>query len=315
MLFKASAPGSMMLMGEYAVLHDKPALVCAIDKRVEVTLTPRTDDLIRIESDRLGLYQVFLKDLAVEKPFKFISAAIKHYHAKINTGFDLKITSQFSHQVGLGSSAAVTVATLAVLIQWLKLRMGPTDLIRIARTVVREVQGGVGSGADVAASVMGGVVLFQAQPLSVEKIAMSLPLIAYYAGFKTPTPEAIARVKTRFESNQALFRHLCQAIAECVVTATAALKNQNFRLLGELMSLHQGLHHALGVNLPVLANITDALCAEPHVFGAKISGSGLGDCVIGLGKLTGDLSLPATLTGVQRLHVNVSMEGVMCEAN
>jgi mevalonate kinase len=314
MLFKASAPGSMMLMGEYAVLHDKPALVCAIDKRVEVTLTPRTDDLIRIESDRLGLHQVFLKDLSIAKPFQFILAAIKHYHAKINTGFDLKITSQFSHQVGLGSSAAVTVATLAVLIQWLKLRMGTTDFIRVARAVVREVQG-VGSGADVAASVMGGVVLFQAQPLSVEKISVSLPLIAYYAGFKTPTPEAIAWVKARFENNVALFRHLCQAIAECVVSATAAVREQNFRLLGQLMSMHQGLHHALGVNLPVLSSMTDALCAEPHVFGAKISGSGLGDCVIGLGKLTGDISLPATLTGVQRIHVNVSMEGVMCEAN
>lgn len=314
MLFKASAPGSMMLMGEYAVLYDKPALVCAIDKRVEVTLTPRTDDLIRIESDRLGLHQVFLNDLAIAKPFQFILAAIKHYHSKLTTGFDLKITSQFSHQVGLGSSAAVTVATLAVLVQWLKLRMGATDFIREARAVVREVQG-VGSGADVAASVMGGVVLFQSQPLSVEKISVSLPLIAYYAGFKTPTPEAIARVKTRFEANPALFRHLCQAIAECVIEATAAVRDQNFRLLGQLMSTHQGLHHALGVNLPVLANITDALCAEPHVFGAKISGSGLGDCVLGLGKLMGDLPLPAHLTGVERIHVNVSMEGVKNETN
>lgn len=314
MLFKASAPGSMMLMGEYAVLHDKPALVCAVDKRVEVTLSPRTDDLIRIDSDRLGVHQVFLVDLAVTKPFQFILGAIKHYQPKITSGFDLKITSQFSHQVGLGSSAAVTVATLAVLIQWLKQRMGLTDLIRIARTVVREVQG-VGSGADVAASVMGGVVLFQAQPLSVEKLPVSLPLIAYYAGFKTPTPQAIGHVRQRFEAYPSLYRHLCLSIAECVIAATAAIRAQNYRALGELMAVHQGLHQALGVSTPVLTAITEALSQQPHVFGAKISGSGMGDCVLGLGKLLGELPLPASALGVTRIHVNVSMEGVQCEAN
>lgn len=48
--YKASAPGSLMLLGEYAVMHDYPALVCAIDKRITVTLVPSDDEVIEIDS-------------------------------------------------------------------------------------------------------------------------------------------------------------------------------------------------------------------------------------------------------------------------
>lgn len=312
MLFKASAPGSMMLFGEYAVLHDKPALACAIDKRVEVTLTPREDDLIRIDSDRMGQMQVFLSDLSVERPFQFILAAIMQVRSRLKSGFDLKITSDFSHQVGFGSSAAVTVATLAVLIQWLNIRLGQLDFIRVGRQVVRDVQGS-GSGTDIAASVTGGVVLFQTQPFSVEKFAVTLPLLAFYTGFKTPTPEAIQRVQQRFAPYPHLYRHLTQCIAQCVMDAAAAIRQHDFRRLGELMTIHQGFHEALGVSMPVIHHLIDALIIQPTVMGVKISGSGLGDCVVALGRLDRELNLQALGPSVSKLSVQVSMEGVQCE--
>ena len=52
MPFKASAPGSLMLLGEHAVLHGKPALVGALDKRITVTLTPMRHDRIEIISNQ-----------------------------------------------------------------------------------------------------------------------------------------------------------------------------------------------------------------------------------------------------------------------
>ena len=44
----SSAPGSLMISGEHAVLHGRHALVGAVDQRVRVMLTPRADDTIRI---------------------------------------------------------------------------------------------------------------------------------------------------------------------------------------------------------------------------------------------------------------------------
>ena len=68
-----------------------------------------------------------------------------------------------------------------------------------------------------------------------------------------------------------------------VLEAAQALKNNNLQALGELFNIHQGLQDALGTcNLP-LAEIVYKLRADPNIYGSKISGSGLGDCVIALG--------------------------------
>ena len=48
--FEASAPGSLMLMGEYAVLYGHSGIVTAINKRIHVKLRPRQDTGLHIES-------------------------------------------------------------------------------------------------------------------------------------------------------------------------------------------------------------------------------------------------------------------------
>ena len=42
MIVTATAPGKLVLLGEYAVLEGAPALVMAIDRRAEVRLETRT---------------------------------------------------------------------------------------------------------------------------------------------------------------------------------------------------------------------------------------------------------------------------------
>ncbi|MDD2236061.1 MAG: galactokinase family protein, partial [Kiritimatiellae bacterium] len=51
-----SAPGTLMLMGEHAVLRGAPALACAVDQRIQVDLQCRRDGRLRIES-ALGTYE------------------------------------------------------------------------------------------------------------------------------------------------------------------------------------------------------------------------------------------------------------------
>ena len=115
--YTASAPGSLMLLGEHAVLHGQLALVCAVNRRIQVTLTPRKDRTIRISS-ALGRRSMTVDAIKPSKPLRFVMAALRRFAKTLPSGFDLRIDSDFSHQVGLGSSAAVTVATLAVLKQF-----------------------------------------------------------------------------------------------------------------------------------------------------------------------------------------------------
>lgn len=144
MQLKARAPGSLMLLGEHAVLYGKPALVCAVNQYITVTLTPNLeadDKTIEIYSANYGHYETQLSSLTIQKPFQFVLAAISQLQMRIRRGFKLEITSEFSDQMGLGSSAAVTVATLAVIVAWLDMRIPEIELIRQGREVVRKVQG------------------------------------------------------------------------------------------------------------------------------------------------------------------------------
>jgi len=312
MRLKASAPGSLMLLGEYAVLYGKRALSCAVDKRITVTLTPRTDTRIEIESTTLGCLSTDVTDIKIEKPFQFVLCALQQYQTKLKRGCDISIETEFSDKVGLGSSAAVTVATLATLVTWLDIKTSPRDLVRQGRNVVRQIQG-LGSGADIAASVYGGVVSYTADPLSVEKFSVLLPLHAVYAGFKTPTVDAINYVQSRFITYPELFRSICNSIGQCGVEGTQLLRKEDLVKLGEIMNVQQGMMESLGVNTPRLQNMVDHLRQQPGILGAKISGSGLGDCVIALGELPADYHCFSHDPAVQRIPFTMALQGVYCE--
>ena len=103
-----------MLMGEHAVLRGQPAIVCAISKRMKIELTPRDDKAVLLHS-ALGEHETTLDELAPSDSFRFVLGAIRTCRADLKQGFELDIKSEMSHQMGLGSSAAVTVATLAAL--------------------------------------------------------------------------------------------------------------------------------------------------------------------------------------------------------
>lgn len=308
MQLKASAPGSLMLLGEYAVLYGKHAIVCSVDKRITVTLSPREDERIEIESTLHGQYATDIAQLAIEKPFQFVLGTLKHYQAKLKRGCHISITSDFSDQIGFGSSAAVTVATLAVLTNWLGIRLMPLDMVRQGRNIIREVQG-LGSGADIAASVYGGMVAYQSHPLTVEKFLTTPPLTVLYSGFKTPTVEAVSHVEQHFADYPAIFKQLTASIGQCAQDAMLYARKGEWRALGAIMNMQQGMMESLGVSTPILREMVDDLRKQADVRGAKISGAGLGDCVVGLGELPADY----TYAGLQRIPVAISSQGVQCE--
>jgi mevalonate kinase len=274
-----------MLLGEYAVLYAKPALVLAVDQRITVTVTPSDSSSIAISSPGYAEWVGDLSTLGITAPFTFVTACLWQLRHRLPGGCHVLINSDFTDQIGLGSSAAVTVATLAALYTWCKITFSSLSLIKAARSIVRLVQGGLGSGADVAAAVMGGIVYYQAKPLLVIPATFEnmLPLTVIYSGSKTATSKAITQVSEDFACSPMLFKKLCEAIAACTKQGYAALQQKNYSLLGKVMNVQQGLLESLGVATPELVLLLQQLRSQPQIFGAKISGAGLGDCVIALG--------------------------------
>jgi mevalonate kinase len=276
-----SAPGSLMLLGEHAVLHGHQALVCAINRRITVRLFQTLENSVRIFSS-LGNYESPLDKLADHPSFRFVLQAIRQHAPRITSGFDLKIESEFSADIGFGSSAAVTVATHAALMKWISGEVPEREpLFFQSLETVHAVQGR-GSGADLAACVFGGVVGYSIAP-EFQPLEIAVPLTAVYCGYKTPTPEVIGKVEELRAADPLKFEDLFAEMDRSAQAAVSNLRKKDLPAFGKILNRNQELMDTMGVNTPELQEIVSALQSDPAIFGAKISGSGLGDCAVGIG--------------------------------
>ncbi|MBS0634016.1 MAG: GHMP kinase [Verrucomicrobia bacterium] len=281
-----------MIMGEHAVLNGKQAIVAAVDKRITVRKKLRSDDCVIIRS-ALGDYSSRIGALEPDPRFSFVLACLEG----MTQGVELDITSQFSHEVGLGSSAAVCVATNACLYG-----LKEHELFRKSLEIIRKVQT-VGSGADVAASVFGGILLYGK---NIERIGTELPLTLVYSGSKMKTKDVIEHVKKLQNRHPAQYDAIFNGMNALVEEAKEAIKAQDLVRLGELFTIHHGYQEAIGTCNGPLAEIVHAMRRDPNIYGAKISGSGLGDSVIGLGSISvGNCNLN------NQIPVTISLEGVL----
>ncbi len=188
MRITASAPGKLVLLGEYAVLEGAPALVIAVDRRARVTLDPMHGNAWEIASPTLGLHArlrvgpggvdwcgtparelSWLASLFAQLPF---AAALLPCRVELDSdAFFLERPGE-RVKLGLGSSAALTVALLGALHACAG-RPAPT--LAECISVHRAIQHGRGSGIDTAAALAGGLSRFQLPGGTPECVPLQLP--------------------------------------------------------------------------------------------------------------------------------------------
>ena len=170
----ATAPGKLILTGEYAVLDGGPALVIAVDRRV---IAKRRKGPRGSSAFLLAIAETIGKRLGADDPATKAAMEIFVDSSPLYDG---------TTKLGLGSSAAVTVAATALALaadheavplidrqQVLAIASEAHAMAQAARAAettvgVRrsgaDIAAGVGvrgSGADIAAAVYGGVIAFQ----------------------------------------------------------------------------------------------------------------------------------------------------------
>jgi mevalonate kinase len=166
-VISASAPGKVVLSGEYAVLAGAPALVLAVDRRVSLDLEIIDDNRWRFSSngfsaqashrltDLTGTTRVAPSDPAaicqsILRTLAQTGVDLSGLPRGLNVSIDSRPLFYAGHKLGLGSSAAVTV----VLTQgMLKLTKGGAEPFTAMLAAHRVMQGGRGSGVDVAAAL------------------------------------------------------------------------------------------------------------------------------------------------------------------
>lgn len=136
----ARAPGKLVVSGAYSVLEGAPAIVVSVD-RYAIADTSRPAERVTDE------VRAAIEAHAMKKAAWFDASDLR---AKLADGRDVKL--------GLGSSAAILVASMAA--QWAieDRTLDPRAMFQAALAAHRTAQGG-GSGIDVAASVFGGALV------------------------------------------------------------------------------------------------------------------------------------------------------------
>lgn len=215
----AVAPGKVFLSGEYAVLEGAPANVAAVNRWAMARAVPAQDASpeVRLAAARMAQFL----GLADASPPEV----------------DVSTLSQDGRKLGLGSSAAAAVAAAGAI----ALRAGRTSIdAEIRQTLYEaatrghaEAQGG-GSGADVAASTMGGVVRFvRGTKPAPAKLGAPLHLVVAWTGTSARTSDLVRR---------ALQAGLPHRVHESAAAMDAALAKGDAKLLLEAVVLHR---HAL----------------------------------------------------------------------
>jgi len=257
MRIQASAPGKLVLCGEYAVLEGAPALVLAVDTRVRVSLEDATDGAFHIAAPDVGVAaarfdfdargRVRWRDLdetqqdhlhLVTRVVEEFGARQTPFHAALDTtGFSLA-----GEKLGLGSSAALTVAVAGALRARAGREMPPAhELVALHR----DWQGG-GSGLDVAASASGGLSIYQlrGERPSIERAwwPASLHWCCVWSGKAASTGTQLRKLSDWRAREPDRYFEKMQGLARSAESAAAAVRiDDTTGLLGAVAAHAQGL--------------------------------------------------------------------------
>lgn len=157
-----SAPGKVILSGEHAVVYGKPALVCAIDKRLSITFTP-ADKTVYLDDSFPLLEKSVLDFLKTKKvPFNKI-------------GYRYSIESSIPIGRGLGSSAAYCACISGGLLELFTGREWKKEEINICAYQMEKYFHKNASGVDTSTSIMGGLIFYRKE-FEFLKTISSLPI-------------------------------------------------------------------------------------------------------------------------------------------
>ncbi len=266
-----TAPGKVMLAGEYAVIDGSEAVMLAVDRFASATLQSTPQHLSPFLQ---AAHRVLCKEFGDDSPQADAAQRVR---------VDTSAFREGEHKIGLGSSAAATVAAIG-------LALGADfnvdrvhTLARQAHGDAQEPQGTRGSGADVASASYGGCLRFSTTP-SCAPVALpsDLHLVFPWCGQSASTTSLVSQVRTLREGNNARYQALCNAISE---TAQALIAASNagdaiaaIRLAGQAVdALGRAANAPLW--LPVHTQMQDI--AEQLGGAVKPTGAGGGDLALG----------------------------------
>ncbi|PWG01115.1 phosphomevalonate kinase [Levilactobacillus bambusae] len=352
-MISVQAPGKLYIAGEYAVVESGyPAIIVAVDQFVTVSVENSEDvgSLISTQYQETPIVWRREGDEMVfddrDNPFQYILSAIRLtesyareigrkmtvYHMKIDSDLD----SPDGKKYGLGSSAAVTVATIKALNEFYQLGLKKAQLFKLAAIAHLDIQGN-GSLGDIAASVYGGWMAYQSfdhdwlaserhlkglpelinedwPGLSIELLTPpdKLELLIGWTGSPASTSHLVDRVAVMKAEQPDHYQAFLNQSKQCINRLVTGFRTNQLPVIQREITVNRRLLKKLAdfshvvIETPVLTKMCDI--AERFGGAAKSSGAGGGDCGIVIINKDQDINTMVkewSANGIKRLKMNV----------
>ncbi len=265
-LAKVFAPGKVILLGEHAVVYGQPALAGPLEQGVTVTLE-NSQGGIRIKGH--------------EGPSALAHAVRKCAQSFRLTDVEVELTGDLPQSVGLGSSAAVSVALVRAFALATQINMRPQGLLDRAMELEQEFHGaasGVDHNVSFERKLLRYVKGHRGQPLVLPK---SVRAVVWVVEPRGSSRERIAELRRKRELDPELSDKAFAEIGRQVDLAVEALEQGDLGGAGKAMDVNMRVLQELGLSTPGLDRAVARMRAMGAA-GAKLTGAGGGGAVVAL---------------------------------
>ena len=263
----------IILIGEHSVVYGYPAIAIPLKKiEIECTIEEAKSNFFYDETDTLSVS---------------IFTALK-YLKKENVKIKYKITSQIPQKRGMGSSAAVSIAAIRAIFNYFRENLEDELLEKLVNTA-EIVAHKTPSGLDAKTCLSDKAIRFvKNKGVSYIDFNLDAQLVIADTGIYGNTGEAIQNVKNLGSKAELSLKKLGRLTDEMTRILTGNSENKEEKIRREKISKIGEIMTAANTELGKL-NITIEktelfvkTAIENGAAGAKISGGGLGGCVIAL---------------------------------
>ena len=288
---KSSASGKIILFGEHAVVYGRPALAVPVNQvHVDVEVSDSDRPGIWIDAPIIDLHAE-LSSVQPDHPIGSVILKLFHppftflHHTESvmggQRGVNINITSTIPVASGLGSGAAVSVALIRALSEYLSKPLTDEQVNEMVFEI-EKLHHGTPSGIDNTVITYNKPVYFvKGQPIETFKTGKPFTIVIGDTGIPAPTKDSVADVRHLWLKDKNRFESIFDEISQISIVARRSIEGCMPEMLGELMDQNHELLQELTVSSPELDKLV-AAAREAGALGAKLSGGGRGGNMIAL---------------------------------
>jgi mevalonate kinase len=265
--------GKIILSGEHSVVYGKPAIAIPTNLSATCKIKPNKTDKIKIVLKNYQKKNIYTKTKLHKIKNEIVGQITSHFLKKYKTefknlGLTITIKSNIPIGAGMGSSAAIIVATIKAFLKLLKIKKTNYEIFTLALKFENIIHGNA-SGIDIAVSLYNKPIKYiKNKPIEILNFSIPQFHIIYSGKPKSTTYECVKYVNANYASNKKLWNEF----ANCTEKILHFLKKQNPKEIKDTIKKNHRLLLKIDVVSKQVSLFINEIKAKHGA--AKISGAG-----------------------------------------